>query len=76
MKLPKFLLADNSAYPDSVFVIHTAYPRFIMDVMTDELELLETPDSKEENEFKTEMENLVREAIDFYDKELRNYTDA
>lgn len=75
MKLPKFLLGDNTAYPDTVFVIHTDYPRFILNIVTDELELLETVDPADENEMRTSMENLVKEAIDFYDNELKNYTD-
>ena len=28
MKLPKFLLADNSDFPEDLFVVHTEYPRF------------------------------------------------
>ena len=76
MKLPKFLMADNTAWPDSVFVIHTDYPRFIINVVTDELELFETMDASDEKAVKTELELLVRQAIDFYDNELKNYTDA
>lgn len=76
MKLPKFLLGDNTAYPDSVFVIHTDYPRFIMNITTDELEWLEMFDATDEKELKTETDHLIREAIDFYDNELKNYTDA
>lgn len=76
MKLPKFLLGDNSAYPDTIFVIHTDYPRFIMNIITDDLELLETIDVTDKNKLNTEMENLVQAAVDFYDNELKNYTDA
>ncbi|MCB0375576.1 MAG: hypothetical protein KDD04_06625 [Sinomicrobium sp.] len=75
MKLPKFLLGDNTAYPDTVFVIHTDYPRFILDVMTDEVELLEAVDTSDEDELRTEMENLIRNALDFYDSELKKYAD-
>ena len=29
MKLPKFLLADNSDFPEDLFVVHTEYPRSV-----------------------------------------------
>lgn len=73
MMLPKFLLGDNTKYPEAVFVIHTDYPRFIINVVTDEVEWLEEIDRKDEEELQTEMENLIREAVDFYDAELKNY---
>lgn len=76
MKIPKFLLGDNTGHPDDVFVIHTDYPRFIMNVVTDEVEWLEEFDPSEEKELSSEMENLVQEALDFYDNELKNYDEA
>ena len=30
MDLPKFLIADSSELEDTIFVIHTAYPRFLI----------------------------------------------
>ena len=38
MKLPKFLLADNSEFPEDLFVVHTEYPRFILNVEEEEVE--------------------------------------
>jgi hypothetical protein len=32
MELPKFLLADNADLEDTLFVVHTEYPRFILNV--------------------------------------------
>ena len=32
MELPKFLIADNSELEEALFVIHTEYPRFILNV--------------------------------------------
>ena len=63
MKLPKFLLGDNTAYPDTVFVIHTDYPRFILDVMTDEVELLEAVDTSDEDELRTELLATITKEI-------------
>lgn len=73
MKVPKFLLGDNTAYPDAVFVIHTDYPRFIINVVTDEIQWLETVDLTDEKQSKELLESLVLEAIDFYDNELKKY---
>ena len=41
MKLPKFLMADNSEFPDDLFVVHTEYPRFILNVEEEEVEWLD-----------------------------------
>ena len=41
MKLPKFLLADNSDFPEDLFVVHTEYPRFILNVEEEEVEWLD-----------------------------------
>ena len=32
MELPKFLLGDNTDFPDDIFVIHLDYPRFIINL--------------------------------------------
>ena len=36
--IPTFLLADNAEHPDAVFVVHTQFPRFILNLANDELE--------------------------------------
>lgn len=73
MELPKFLLADNTAYPDAVFVIHTDYPRFVMNITTDEIEWFEDIDLTDKSEAGAAIAQLVQEAITFYDNELKNY---
>lgn len=71
MILPKFVLADNSQYPDSLFVIHLEYPRFIIDLEHPEgLEFLEEIDESEEVELKEEMEKLIDMAEKFYNAEI------
>lgn len=30
MELPKFLLGDNTDFPEDIFIIHLDYPRFII----------------------------------------------
>ena len=69
MKYPRFLIADNTE-SDFVFVIHTEYPRFILNINNDDLEFWETFDDEE---MKEEYETLVKEAFDFYDKEIEKY---
>ncbi len=73
MNLPKFLLADNSNHEDVMYVMHTEYPRFIMDVTTDEVEFFEDiEESQDSDDFKSSMIQLVEEALAFYDHELNN----
>ena len=71
MELPKFLIADNSDYQDKIFILHTEYPRFLLDVETDDVEWFEDLSEEEEGEeFDTEVANLIELALDFYDKEM------
>ncbi|MCB9426240.1 MAG: hypothetical protein H6584_04340 [Flavobacteriales bacterium] len=73
MELPKFLLGDNTDFPDDIFVIHLDYPRFIINLANDEVEILEEPEDLDENELSQEMEGLIEEANDFYDREISKY---
>lgn len=74
MKLPRFLLGDNTDFPESIFVIHTEYPRFIIDLSTDDLQFWEAINQSEEDDLKEETENLIKEASAFYDQEVERYT--
>ncbi|POS02735.1 hypothetical protein [Flavobacterium croceum] len=73
MELPKFVLADNTDFPDDVYVIHLDYPRFILNVQNDEVEFLEEVDETEEIELTEEMEKLVVKALEFYDREIERF---
>ncbi|SFW75281.1 hypothetical protein SAMN02927921_03986 [Sinomicrobium oceani] len=73
MELPKFLLGDNTDYPDAIFIIHTDYPRFIINLENDEVEWLEDFDPSDEQELETEAGNLIQQANDFYDREISRY---
>ncbi|EID75733.1 hypothetical protein [Imtechella halotolerans] len=73
MELPKFLLGDNTDFPDAIFVIHTEFPRFIINLATDEVEWLEDFDAEDERELEAEAENLIQQATDFYDREITRY---
>lgn len=73
MELPKFLLADNSEFPEDIYVIHLDFPRFIINLSNDEVELLEDIEESEEQEVSEELEKLIVEAGDFYDREMEAY---
>lgn len=73
MKVPKFLLGDNAEYPDHIFVIHTEFPRFIIDLTVDEIEWLEEFDRQDQDELAEETENAIKDATAWYDEEIARY---
>lgn len=75
MELPKFILGDNTDMPDAIFIVHTQFPRFILNLENDEIEWLENFDSNEEQELLEETEKLIAEASDFYDREVSRYNE-
>ncbi len=75
MEFPKFLLGDNTDFPDAIFVIHTEYPRFIINLENDDVEWLEDFDKSDEEELATEAEILITQANEFYDREVSRYDD-
>ncbi len=75
MTLPKFLLGDNTDFPNGIFIVHTVYPRFIINLENDEVEWLEEFTREDEEELATEAEKLIEEAVAFYDREVSRYED-
>lgn len=73
MGFPKFLLGDNTDHPDSIFIIHTEFPRFILNLENDEVEWLEEFDKEDKKELESEAESLMQAANDFYDREIERY---
>ena len=73
MELPKFLLGDNTDFPEDIFIIHMDYPRFIINLKDDEVEFLEEAEDLDEGELNEVMESLLIEANDFYDREVGRY---
>lgn len=73
MNLPKFLLADNSNYPEDIFILHTEFPRFLINLKDDEVEWLEDLSNEKEEDIKAEMDILIQQAGDFYDAEMEKY---
>ena len=73
MEIPKFLLGDNTDYPDAIFIVHTEFPRFIVNLENDEVEWLEEFDQVDQKEIEFETENLINQATEFYDREVSRY---
>jgi hypothetical protein len=76
MELPKFVLADNTDFPDDIFIIHLDFPRFIINLKDDEVEFLEEIEEEDEEDLETEMEKLIEQAGLFYDREMERYEDG
>lgn len=68
MELPRFLIADNSEYPENVYVVHTESPRFIVDIDSEDVEILDGSDIDDEV-----LQDLVEQAFGFYESELDSY---
>lgn len=75
MKLPKFLMADNSEMPEDLFVVHTEYPRFILNVEEEEVEWLDDLEGDNEETVAEEATKAVEAAFTWADEELAKYDD-
>lgn len=75
MELPKFILGDTTDLPNAIFVIHTEFPRFIINLENDEVEWFEDFDTHDQKELEMETENMIKEATAFYDREVSRYED-
>jgi hypothetical protein len=73
MVLPKFLLADNSSFPEDIFVLHTEFPRFLINLKDDEIEWFEDLSGEREDDIAGEVSNLIEAASVFYDKQIEGY---
>jgi hypothetical protein len=76
MDFPKFVIGDNTDYPEDIFVIHLEYPRFIINLKDDEVEFMEDLEEENESELESEMEHLITIAGEFYDREMERYEKA
>ena len=73
MELPKFLLADNSKHPDDIFVLHTEFPRFLINLKDDDVEWFDDLTGTDENEMANEVATLMDQAGEFYDIEMAQF---
>lgn len=72
--LPEFLLADNADFPEVVFVVHTHFPRFIVNLANDELEWWETFSNEDKEQATEEIAHWIELATVFYDTEINKLT--
>lgn len=70
MEVPKFLIADNSSLEDEIFVLHTVYPRFLLNVSNDDVLWLEEFSQEDQNELEKVTQALIEEALTFFDREI------
>ena len=73
MEIPKFLMGDNTDFSNEIFVIHTEFPRFIINLINDEIEWLEEFDNEDLKELENETAILIEQASAFYDREMSRY---
>ncbi len=76
MDTPKFLLADNSNYPDEVFILHAEEPAFLLNLVSGDITWFDDsiPDilgTDDEAEIKTFVNSLIDKAESFYDDEIK-----
>ena len=71
MEIPKFLLADNSKFGEAIFVLHTDYPKFLINTVDDSIYWFEEFNKEEKKELDLITPKLIQDAFDFYDNEIR-----
>jgi hypothetical protein len=74
MTVPKFLLGDNTDHPEDIYIIHTEYPQFIINLVNDEVEWYDELRG-DESEIAVEIARLIEEASLFYDREMERYVE-
>jgi len=73
MDFPKFLVADNTDLPDAVFIVHTEFPAFVLNLENDEVKWLDDIGDESEGDLTKTLEGLIAEAEDFYSREVECY---
>ena len=73
MDVPKFLIADSSELENTIFVLHTVYPRFLINVINDEIHWMEEFEKEDREELELQIGQLIDEAFSFYDNEIKNF---
>jgi len=73
MQIPEFLIADNSELPEKIYILHTDFPRFLLDVETEEIEWYDTLEEESDVDLETEIAGLIDAAFQFFDREMNSY---
>ena len=73
MKIPKFLIGDHTEHPNDIFVIHTEFPRFIINLIDDEIAWQEDIGEVSQQDLEAEMATLIKASSKFYDEQVAFY---
>ena len=73
MNFPKFLVADNTDLPEAVYIVHTEFPSFILNLENDEVKWLDDIGDESEGDLTKILEGLIAEAEAFYTGEVERY---
>jgi len=73
MTIPKYLIADSAMLEDDIFVLHTEFPRFLININTDEIEWLDEFSKEEAKDNEKIIEEAVAGSFDFFDEEMKKY---
>lgn len=73
MQTPEFLIADSSEFPDKIYILHTEFPRFLLDVETEEIEWFDVPEEEADVDMEAEIAALLEQAYQFFDREINTY---
>jgi hypothetical protein len=73
MQLPRFLLGDNTDCPDDIFIIHLDFPRCVINLKDDDIEMMEEVTDVNDVELEEELTALILDASEFYDREMKRY---
>ena len=72
MEMPKFLLGDNTDFPEDIFIMHLEYPRLVINLKNDQVYWLEDL-GEDQRELAVELPELIELASGFYDREMGRY---
>jgi hypothetical protein len=73
MSFPKFLVADNTDLPDAIYIVHTEFPSFILNLEDDEVKWMDDISDEDEGDLTKTLEGLIDEAEAFYIREVERY---
>ena len=73
MAIPEFLLSNNYETPDNFYIVHTLFPRFVLEVETQEIEWIDELSESSESEMYNEVEQLIKSALDFFTVQMEGF---
>ena len=73
MSFPKFLVADNTDLPDAIYIVHTEFPSFILNLEDDQVKWMDDISDEDEGDLTKTLEGLIDEAEAFYIREVERY---